>query len=121
MLLIVKGLSEEQEQSLDKFSAHAEIISIRHSGKILPVSMKPADNEPIFHNAAGALNYNKDHSFDAADLAIAYEMSVGKTTKEEVMELAKHTYDIMRHAATTQPDPKTETKFGFMPYQCKDL
>lgn len=120
-LLIIKGLSEEQEQSLDKFSAHTEIISIRHSGKILPVSMKPADNEPIFHNAAGALKYSKEHSLDAADLAITYEMSVGRTTKEEVMELAKHTYDIMRHAATTQPDPKTETRFGFMPYQCKDM
>lgn len=120
-LLILKGLTEEQEQKLDEFQSCSGILVIRHTGKVLPVSMRSGDTKAIFHNAEGALEYNKNRSLDAAKLAIAYETSVGETTEEEVMKLAKHTYDVMRHAATTPPDPEKEKKFGFMPYQCQNM
>lgn len=120
-LLILKGLTEEQEKELDGFQSCAGVLAIRHTGKVLPVSMRSGENKVIFHNAEGALEYNKNHSLDTAELALVYETSVGETTEEEVMELARHTYNVMRHAATTPPDPEKEKKFGFMPYQCQNM
>lgn len=120
-LLIIKGLIEEQEKELDEFLECPGIMSIRHTGMVLPVSMRSGENKAIFHNAEGALTYGKQHSLDAAELAIAYETSVGEITKEDVMNLAKHTYDVMRHAATTPPDPEQEETFGFLPYQCQNM
>lgn len=120
-LLILKGLTEEQEKELNNFQSWAGVLAIRHTGKILPVSIRSGDNKVIFHNAEGALEYNKNFSLDAAKLAVAYETSVGETSEEEVLKLAKHTYDVMRHAATTPPNPEKEKKFGVLPYQCQSM
>ena len=113
-----KGEAEEklkhQEEKQDK-----TILWLRTAPVIMPAALKK-DGEPVFTTAKEALLYNQDKNKEAWELAIDYECSIGLVTREEVWHLAEHVLEIMEHAMTP-PDPEETEKYGFLPYQCRDM
>ena len=120
-LLSIKQLNKKDERKLDELAGDSNVLSVRHSGQVLPVSMRTNNLSGVFHNAKGALSYAEAQGLDAGELAAVYECGIGELNRNEVMKLAKHTYDVMRFAAITPPDPEREKQFGFLPYQCKNM
>ena len=92
---------------------------VRKAEVVLPIEMKK-ENQAVFSTAAKALEYAKECGSSMWELAIDYECSIGKASREEVWAQAEHTLDVMKRAATP-PDPETTERFGFLPYQCANM
>lgn len=123
VLFTLKNLAQIEEEALTKLlqTMPEKVLAVRHTGTILPISM--SGNVPAFSTAKEAGNYVQqlDGEMSAAELALIYETSIGRVTTEDVMEIATHTLEVMKHAATNPPDPATTKRYGFLPYRAKEM
>lgn len=123
VLFTLKDLTQAEEKELTKLldAMSEKVQAVRHTGNILPVGM--SNTAPTFTTAKEALTFAEklENKKGAAELALLYETSIGRVTKEEVMKLASHTLDVMRHAAMNPPDPLTTKQHGFLPYRAKNM
>ena len=88
----------------------------RRSGVVLPVPMRGCP--PVFSDAASALAFAGDKK-SLAELALAYETSIGEVDEEAVRELAISTLAVMRRSVV--PPAGDAQVFGFRRYQAEDM
>lgn len=123
VLFTLKNLTQAEEEELTKLiqTMPEKVQAVRHTGNILPISM--SGNAPVFSTAKEAMNYVQqlDGEKSAAELALIYETSIGRVTADDVMGIAAHTLEVMRHAAMNPPDSMTTTQHGFLPYRAKKM
>ena len=91
---------------------------VRTAPVIMPIAMKN-DAQPVFSTACEALDYAEKTGKALWQLAIDYECSVGDTDESGVMKEAEYILSAMKNAVI--PPEKGEKKFGFLPYQCRDM
>lgn len=95
------------------------ILWIKHAPVIMPVEMQ-SKPQAIFSNADGALQYSNTTKKPMWEIALDYELSISKASKEEIWQLAEHTYNIMKQS-TIPPDPTTTPMYGFLPYKAQEM
>lgn len=111
--------------AVSEIAGHLEkaqgVLCVRHAKTVLPIPMK-YDGKAVFKTAAEASCYAEHGETKKAmwELALDYECSIGAVTPEMVWKQAEKTWKVMRNAAKA-PDPKTTERFGFLPYQCRNM
>ncbi|MBP5750055.1 MAG: L-serine ammonia-lyase, iron-sulfur-dependent, subunit alpha [Firmicutes bacterium] len=107
--------AEQDSAPLEALRGLEGVRYVRVSRPVMAVPRRRMALMP-FTNAAGALEYAKEHGLDAAQLAVCYESAYGYVNEEQVMQLAARIEEVMR-ASSVPPDPAQAEMHGFLPYQ----
>lgn len=119
ILYAVSSFNEHSKATLLALDEKPEVAWVKYAPAIMPVEMKEKPIE-IFSNAQGALAYANSTGKSMWEIALDYEVSIGRISKEDVWGLAEHTYDVMK-ISTIPPDPDTTPLYGFLPYKAQEM
>lgn len=119
VLYAVSGFDRETKEKILAFDKQPDVLWVKYAPAIMPVEMKKKPTV-LFSNAEGALSYAKATGKSMWEIALDYEVSIGKTTEEEIWQLAEHTYDVMKQS-TIAPDPASTPVYGFLPYKAQEM
>ncbi len=121
-MIWIEGLNAREEAAIDALKEERNVWAVRHTGNVLPVSMRPQkEQKKGFYTATEALVFAKNTGKTVTELAIDYETSVGQISKDEVLSLAEQTLKAMGNTAYNPPDPKDTKAFGFLPYRACEM
>lgn len=101
-----------------KHQGDAGVEWVRIAPAITAVPIK-RNSTPVFETAEEALAYMDRTQCEPWEAAVAYEMSVGQVSRQDVWMLAERIYDVMK--ASTVPPADQAPKFGFLPYQARKM